>query len=266
LNWLGVAPGTYSVSFSDVQAFETPAPQLVQVTSGNTTTVTGNFVQDGFLRVQLSPAGLPGTISVDGTPRDDYGMWQYIPNGTHQVCFGLVANFTVPACQDVSVTSGNTANVTGNYISNPGAPGANNFGMLRVTTSPAVAARIYVTPSGSTTPIPMDQWGLSWVKLTAGNYTVNFSDVLGFETPAPKLITITNGATTTVVGNFVQDGFLRVLESPAGTDGPFWWTVCHVMTLACGSTFHFISSLHCTRCALTQRRVTPARQAVRPKT
>ena len=121
------------MSFSDVQAFETPAPQLVQVTSGNTTTVTGNFVQDGFLRVQLSPAGLPGTISVDGTPRDDYGMWQYIPNGTHQVCFGLVANFTVPACQDVSVTSGNTANVTGNYISNPGAPGAFERSLLCFT-------------------------------------------------------------------------------------------------------------------------------------
>src|SRR6202023_2208769 len=65
LNWLEIAPGSHTVCFSAVQGYTTPACQTVSVSSGITTTVTGSFVQRGFLRVMTSPA-LPSTISVDG--------------------------------------------------------------------------------------------------------------------------------------------------------------------------------------------------------
>jgi hypothetical protein len=218
LNWVKLAPGSYTVSFSDVPGFETPAPQAISITAGTTTVVTGNFTTDGFLRVQLSPAGTDGTISVDGTPRDDYGMWQYLSPGSHQVCFGAVAGFTAPACQNVAVTAGNTTNVTGVYTPSSGT-GPGNVGFLRVTTNPAVNARISLLPSGSTTPIPMDQWGLNWVKLAPGSYTLRFSDVPGYETPASQAVTIATGVTTVAAATYTSDGFLRVQLSPAGTVG-----------------------------------------------
>ena len=37
--------------------------------AGTTQVINGAYSQDGFLRVQLSPAGPDGTISVNGQPR-----------------------------------------------------------------------------------------------------------------------------------------------------------------------------------------------------
>ncbi len=115
LIWVKVAPGEHTVSFTDVEGFTTPADQVVSVTDGNTTTVTGSFVQRGALRVITSPA-LPGTISVDGIPREDWGLWTWLPTGSHTVCFGAVATYITPVCQVATVPGGGLTTVTGTYL------------------------------------------------------------------------------------------------------------------------------------------------------
>jgi len=115
LNWLELAPGSYTVHFSHVEGYTSPADQTVTVSAGQTTTLDGLFTQRGELQVSTSPA-LPGQISVDGIPRDDWGMWTDLPTGSHQVCFGPVAGYTAPACQDVTVSAGLTTSVTGTYV------------------------------------------------------------------------------------------------------------------------------------------------------
>ena len=77
------------MSFTHIEGYTDPAPQTVNVVAGQTTTVQGNFVLRTVLRVITNPA-VPGTISVDAIPRDDWGMWTDIPSGAHQVCFGPV--------------------------------------------------------------------------------------------------------------------------------------------------------------------------------
>ena len=121
LNWLEVGPGSHQVCFSWVEGYTTPACQTVTVTSGATTTVTGTFVPRGSRESQTSPA-VPGQISVDGTPMDDWGVWTDIPTGPHNVCFVAASNFTAPACQIVTVAAGTTTQVTGTYAASPGAP------------------------------------------------------------------------------------------------------------------------------------------------
>jgi hypothetical protein len=114
LTWVKLDPGDYTVHFSHVEGYSEPADQLVSVTAGATTTVTGTFTQRGSLRVITSPA-VAGTISVDGSPRNDWGMWTDVPTGPHQVCFGAVEGFTTPACQDITVNAGALTTVTGTY-------------------------------------------------------------------------------------------------------------------------------------------------------
>ena len=208
LNWLKVPPGSHTVCFSAVPGYATPACQTVSVSSSTTTTVTGSFVQRGFLRVQTSPA-VASTISVDGTRMDDWSVWTDLPAGSHQVCFGLVPNFTPPTCQTAVVTAGTTTNVTGTFASSPGAPGETNVGALRVTTSPAVTSQITVDGNIA------DTWGLTWLKLAPGSHAVCFSSVPGYTTPACQTVAITNGGTTVVTGTFAQRGFLKVQTSPA---------------------------------------------------
>ena len=51
-----------------------------------------------ILRVTTSDTGgQPGTIYVDGSPRDDWGIWPDLEPGTYQVCFGPVPDY-LAAC------------------------------------------------------------------------------------------------------------------------------------------------------------------------
>jgi hypothetical protein len=114
LNWLEIAPGEHAVCFSAVQGYTTPACQEVDVSAGATSTVTGTFTERGFLQVQTSPA-VAGTVYINGTPADDWGVWTDLPAGAYSVCFGAVPGYTTPPCQSATVTAGETTEVTGNY-------------------------------------------------------------------------------------------------------------------------------------------------------
>ena len=84
------------------------------VTDGATTEVTGTFIQRGFLKVNTNPA-VPATVSVDGAPMDDWGVFTDVPVGTHLVCFGDVTGYTAPACVEAEVAPGDTTTITGDF-------------------------------------------------------------------------------------------------------------------------------------------------------
>src|SRR5262249_807364 len=118
LTWVDLAPGQYTLSFTHVEGFTEPAPQTVTVTAGQTTVAQGNFVQRGSLRVLTSP-GVPATISMDGVPRNNWGMWTDMPAGTHTVCFGWAPSAVAPPCQTVTVNAGSLTTITGTYTPGP---------------------------------------------------------------------------------------------------------------------------------------------------
>ena len=196
------------MAFTHVEGFAEPVSQNVTVAAGQTTTVTGTFVQRGSLRATTSPA-VAGTVSVDGVPRNNWGMWTDVPVGSHQVCFGAVAGFTAPACQDTVVSAGELSTVTGTYVVNAGAPGPSGVGQLRVTTSPALPAQILVDG------VLRDSWGLTWLSLSPGQHTVSFTHVEGFSEPDPVSVSVVVGQITSVTGVFTKRGSLRVVTSPA---------------------------------------------------
>jgi hypothetical protein len=158
--------------------------------------------------VITSPA-VPGTISVDGIPRNDWGLWTDIPTGNHQVCFGAVADFATPACENANVQAGQLTTVTGTYVSNPGAPGESGKGFLRLTTSPALPSQIVIDNEIA------NSWGLDWLKLAPGAHSLHVTHVEGYSEPGPQDLLITNGQTTTFSAVFAARGSLRVITDPA---------------------------------------------------
>jgi hypothetical protein len=114
LNWLELAPGTYVVTFGHVPGYAEPAPQTVTVTAGATTSVTATFTPRGSLRVTTTPA-VDATITVDGNPTDNWGMWTDLPTGSHMVCFGPVIGYQTPVCQNATLSPGTETDVTGAY-------------------------------------------------------------------------------------------------------------------------------------------------------
>jgi len=209
LQWLPLPTGSHQVCFTAVPGFTTPPCQTVNLTRGVTSVVTGTFTQRGYLHVATSPP-VASRISIDGIPRDNWGVYTDVPTGSHQVCFGAVVGFTPPACQTVSVTAGATASVAGTFISAPGsASGLTGVGFLRVTTSPALPSQITVDGNIA------DTWGLNWLELAPGNHTVCFGHLQGWTEPSCQTATVTAGATTTVQGTFSQRIFLKVTTSPS---------------------------------------------------
>lgn len=209
LEWMRIPVGSHEVCFTDIAGFTTPPCETVLVTADATTTVLGTFTPRGFLRVDTSPA-VPSTISVDGVPMDDWGIWTDLAPGSYEVCYGEVAGFDAPICETSVVTAGATTTVTGVFAVNALATGPTGHGMIRATTLPAVPAQISIDG------IPRDTWSLEWVKVAPGPHEVCFSDVPEFTTPLCESIVVTEGATAVVQGIETRRGFLRVDTAPAG--------------------------------------------------
>ena len=206
-----------TTSCTAVEPAGTAGPASVTVTVGGqtSTAVTFTYYNPGLLRVTTTPA-LASQISVDGVITDTWGLtWVKEPPGSHMVCFSDVQGYTTPACQTVTVTAGNTTTVNGAFVQR---------GFLHVITSPAVPGEITYMLSGTTTAIPMDDWG-GWTDLGTGTYTVCFGAVAGFTPPACQSgVSVTAGNTTTITGTYTAKagapgqtgvGLLRVTTSPA---------------------------------------------------
>ena len=209
LKWVKVTPIYHKVCFGDVPGYTSPSPRCRTVIfpDGDTTTAVGTYIPRGYLHVTTSPA-VASQISVDGIPRNDWGMWTDIDTGPHQVCFGPVAGFTPPSCQDLTVTAGATTDVTGTFTPSD-APGLTGVGLLRVSTSPALPSQITVDGAIA------DTWGLNWLEIASGSHKVCFTRVEGWTEPACQTVTVDVGATTTVAGTFTQRGYLQVSTSPS---------------------------------------------------
>ncbi|OGS42875.1 MAG: hypothetical protein A3K67_05375 [Euryarchaeota archaeon RBG_16_62_10] len=195
------------VSFTDVPGYVTPGPLAVQVLEGETTTVVADFVPMGMLRVTTEPA-VKSTIYVDDIARDDYGLWLWVAPGKHTVSFGPVAGYDAPAAKTVRVNAGQTTTVNGVFVADAGATDPAGVGLLRVTSSPAVPTTVSVNG------IPRDSYGLGWLKLEPGIYEVSFSDVPNYMTPDPVVVEVREGEVSTVTGEFVKLGGLRVVTTP----------------------------------------------------
>jgi len=207
LQWVKLSPGSHLVCFSAVPGFSGPPCQLLTITAGVTTTYTAPFVARGYLQVSTSPA-VASQITVDGIPRNNWGLYTDLSTGSHQVCFGAVAGFTAPACQTANLTAGNTTSITGTFVASD-ATGQDGVGQLRVTTSPALPSQIRIDGTIANT------WGIDWLELSPGSHTVCYSHVQGFTEPTCQSVSVTAGAITTTEGVFTQRGYLNVVTNRA---------------------------------------------------
>ena len=105
LTWVKVPVGEHEVCFSGVPGFTRPACRTVTVVEGQTATTQGTFVQHGLLRVDVEPS-VAVDILVDGVPRNQFGLFAFMPAGTYRVCGTSRPDMATPACRDVTVTPG----------------------------------------------------------------------------------------------------------------------------------------------------------------
>ena len=215
LTWVKLSPGIHTVGFTDVPSLGTPNPQRVEVTAGGTTEVTAVFQVHGFLRVQTDPS-VPSTISVDGIPRNDWGMWQSMTPGTYAVSFGDVPDFVAPPAQTAIVRAGELSTIFGRF--EPGPPGIAPTAAFEVVAVDLPRRTVSVDGSGSHDPDgDIVSYAWTWGDGLAdnasatpfanhsyaadGEYTITLTvtDALGYAGTASRTITILAASLSEVI-------------------------------------------------------------------
>ncbi|MBN2310464.1 MAG: hypothetical protein JXR94_15935, partial [Candidatus Hydrogenedentes bacterium] len=203
--------GSHTVSYSDVGGWTTPSDDSVPVTSGATASTTGTYTGlTGSLTVTIEPAA---ARTAGAQWRVDGGSWQNsgdtvsgLTAGSHTVSYSTVTNWTTPSDESVSVSGGSAASTTGTYVEHTGS--------LTVTIEPAAART-----AGAQWRVGGGAWqnsGDTVSGLSVGAHTVSYNTVGGWTTPSDESVSITNGATTSTTGTYIEHtGSLTVTIEPA---------------------------------------------------
>jgi hypothetical protein len=150
-------------------------------------------INTGTLTVNIEPSGIGGQWSPDGgSTWYGSGAAVTMAEGTCTVSFSTVSGYDSPAAQSVTVTAGATEVRTGTYVLQIGT------GTLTVNTEPSGIGGQWSPDGGST-------WYGSGAAVTIaeGTYTVTFSTVSGYDSPAAHSVTVTAGATEVRTGTYV---------------------------------------------------------------
>jgi hypothetical protein len=215
--------GEVTVEFKDTATWAPPADQSVEIIENDTATTTGTYTQKtGSLRVYIEPAG----AVTNGAQWRRVGTSTWLNSGALETGLPIgdveieyktgITNYTAPANDSATISWEVITEVTGNYIP--------DVGSLTVTISPAgaVSAGAQWRRSGTS---PWFDSGATETDILVGDYSVEFKDVSGWNTPANQDVTIVKDTETTTSGTYVQQlGNLTVTIEPAGavTAGAKW--------------------------------------------
>jgi hypothetical protein len=106
VDWVSIEPGPHEVCFTDLPGYATPPCQMVEVVADQTTVVVGAFRQQGLLKIEVEPAGLPVDVLIDAIPRNQFGAYLHFEPGTYEVCGTDLPGWRTPECQTTQVESG----------------------------------------------------------------------------------------------------------------------------------------------------------------
>ncbi|MCP4350851.1 MAG: hypothetical protein GY795_35745, partial [Desulfobacterales bacterium] len=171
--------------------------------------------ESGSVKVTISPQG---AVDAGAQWQADGGAWQNsgtvvsdLSAGSHTVSFKTVGDWTAPPDQTVTVSSEQTASVTGTYTE------IVQTGSLKVTISPQDAI-----DAGAQWQADSGAWqnsGTAVSDLSAGSHTVSFKTVGDWTAPPDQTVNVGSEQTVNVTGTYteiVQTGSLKVTISPQG--------------------------------------------------
>lgn len=219
-----LAPSSqYEFQFGTVSGYSTPSNATI-VTSADGIGIAGhiNFfyqVPNGTINIVMVKNGAAGSFDMTG-PHTNYDDWanntsKLFRTGSYTLNFKQVPGYSLSVQSDAFSTSGNQAsgtlfqgavvNVTATWSETP-----QSGGRLQVNATPAEAAAL-----GGWRYANQSQWrqfgpdGIN-TGLSAGAYTIQFKDVTGYQTPAPRTVAVEDGIKVIVDVVYFQGSGLRV--------------------------------------------------------
>jgi hypothetical protein len=123
----GLAPGTYTVNYRDVQGWTAPVTEQVTVSSAQTTAITRNYALAGGLKIALGIGPqfkafiltplLGAQWKLDGGEyHDSNATVSGLAPGIHTVDYAPVDGWTAPPSEQVTITGGQTLSISRIYV------------------------------------------------------------------------------------------------------------------------------------------------------
>ncbi len=194
----GMPPGDYVLTFDDVVCWETPQEVQGTLAAGGTLTLTGTYVQDGTIIVDVNPNGIGATWTLslgsthyNGTDGATIGC---IEPGDYYMEWDPLADYIRPIAEWNTLHAGETLTITGDYTP---------------------AGTIVIDPRPGDTPFRWelrDSSSTIWITsgyqscfLATGDYTLIWYHEDGWREPSPNPVacTLEQGATLQLIGTYV---------------------------------------------------------------
>lgn len=196
-----LAVGTHIVSFTNILGWATPSNQSVAVSLNQTAMLTGVYVQlFGNLQVSLSPAG---AVSAGAQWQLDSGAFQNsgamltnLNAGNRLLSFSVIAGWTSPTNQTVTITSNQTTRIAVIY---------SGQGSLQVTLLPTNAIL-----AGAMWQVDGSGWlsnNIVVSGLSRGTHVVGYKPTSGWVTPATQTVSVVANQTTLTNGFYFGLGY-----------------------------------------------------------
>jgi len=197
---VNVVIGTHTIDFSTIDGYDSPESQTITIGSEETETITAEYKNTkGKICVIIEPSEVnvaQWTID-NGTSWYDSGTTiSDLDVGDYTVSFSDISDYVTPDDQTISVVGGETTTITTTYESE-----------ITGTASLTVQIKPYsIVPLGAKWSIDDgENWQFSddiITGLTAGNYTIIFTQVLGWYKPLNQTISIEEGQALSVTASY----------------------------------------------------------------
>jgi hypothetical protein len=201
--------GNHSVECGSVAGYQAPASSTVALVAGQTATVSRSYTAVSSLAVNLTPSS--GSWQIDG------GAWQSsgaaasdLTPGVHTIGYASVAGMLPLSPETVTLPAAQSTSLSRSYTAEAGIV-------------------VNLTPTTAQWRVDGGPWQNSSARvgqLTAGNHTVEYGSVTGYQAPSSSTVALVAGQTTTVSGSYTAVSNLTVNLTPATAmwriDGGTW--------------------------------------------
>jgi hypothetical protein len=109
----GLAPGNHTVEFGAFAGYTTLAPTTIALTAGQSQTLNRTYAAQANLGITLSPGS--GQWRVNGGAWRASGTTAGLDAGTWTIDYAAVANYQTPTSETVTLTAGQSLNLTRTY-------------------------------------------------------------------------------------------------------------------------------------------------------
>jgi len=187
--------GAYTITYSAVNGYATPASQTLSLAEGSTISFSGVYtLVSGAINVTTNLAA--ATFSITGpTTYTGSGTSFSQPNapaGAYTIKYAAVPGYTSPASQTLTLSPGGTITFTGTYISA-------GIGTIQVTTNLPTATFDLKGPASYSGRGPSS----TFRNAPTGSYTITYNAVAGYSTPPPQTQTLLNAGLITFSGRYL---------------------------------------------------------------